>query len=79
MTKIMLAQSIKVCHNVHGRVLTGRVSIHSHLLANGRNPLVVFHRARSLVFFLFMIYINNIYKASNKLSFYLFADDTNLL
>ena len=32
MTKIMLAQSIKVCHNEHGRVLTGRVSIHSHLL-----------------------------------------------
>ena len=32
MTKIMLAQSIKVCHNVHGRVLTGRVSIHSHLV-----------------------------------------------
>ena len=29
--------------------------------------------------FLFMIYINDIYKASNKLSFYLFADDTNLL
>ena len=32
MTKIMLAQSIKVCHNEHGRVLTERVSIHSHLL-----------------------------------------------
>ena len=32
MTKIMLAQSIKVCHNVHERVLTGRVSIRSHLL-----------------------------------------------
>ena len=33
MTKIMLARSIKVCHNVHGRVRTRRVSIHSHLLA----------------------------------------------
>ena len=28
---------------------------------------------------LFLIYINDIYKASNKLEFYLFADDTNLL
>ena len=28
---------------------------------------------------LFLIYINDIYKASNKLRFYLFADDTNLL
>ena len=28
---------------------------------------------------LFLIYINDIYKASNKLGFYLFADDTNLL
>ena len=28
---------------------------------------------------LFLIYVNYIYKASNKLKFYLFADDTNLL
>ena len=28
---------------------------------------------------LFLIYINDIYKPSNKLGFYLFADDTNLL
>ena len=28
---------------------------------------------------LFLIYINDIYKASNKLGFYLFADDKNLL
>ena len=28
---------------------------------------------------LFPIYINDIYKPSNKLGFYLFADDTNLL
>ena len=28
---------------------------------------------------LFLIYINDIYKASNKLGFYLFADDENLL
>ena len=32
MPKIMLTQSIKACHNVHGRVLTGRVSLHSQLL-----------------------------------------------
>ena len=32
MSKIMLAQSIKVCHNVQGRVMTGRVSLHSQLL-----------------------------------------------
>ena len=37
MTKIMLAQSIKVCYNVPGRVLTGRVSIHSHLLTRFSN------------------------------------------
>ena len=28
---------------------------------------------------LFLIYINDIYNASSKLAFYLFADDTNLL
>ena len=28
---------------------------------------------------LFLIYINDIYQALNKLGFYLFADDTNLL
>ena len=28
---------------------------------------------------LFLIYVNDIYKMSNKLKFYLFADDTNLL
>ena len=28
---------------------------------------------------LFLIYVNDIYKASNKLEFFLFADDTNLL
>ena len=28
---------------------------------------------------LFLIYINDIYNSSKKLSFYLFADDTNLL
>ena len=28
---------------------------------------------------LFLIYINDIYNASDKLAFYLFADDTNLL
>ena len=28
---------------------------------------------------LFLIYINNIHNSSEKLSFYLFADDTNLL
>ena len=28
---------------------------------------------------LFLIYINDIYKPSNKLGFYLFADDTNLM
>lgn len=28
---------------------------------------------------LFLIYINDMYKSSNKLTFYLFADDTNLL
>ena len=28
---------------------------------------------------LFPIYINDVYKPSNKLGFYLFADDTNLL
>ena len=28
---------------------------------------------------LFLIYVNDIYKASNKLKFYLFADNTNLL
>ena len=28
---------------------------------------------------LFLIYVNDIYKSSNKLTFYLFADDTNLL
>ena len=28
---------------------------------------------------LFLIYVNDIYKASNKLKFYLYADDTNLL
>ena len=28
---------------------------------------------------LFLIYVNDIYKLSNKLTFYLFADDTNLL
>ena len=27
----------------------------------------------------FLIYINDIYNASDKLAFYLFADDTNLL
>ena len=32
MTKIMLAQFIKVCHIVYGRVLTGCVSIHFRLL-----------------------------------------------
>ena len=28
---------------------------------------------------LFLIYVNDIYKSSDKLAFYLFADDTNLL
>ena len=28
---------------------------------------------------LFLIYVNDIYNSSNKLQFYLFADDTNLL
>ena len=28
---------------------------------------------------LFLIYVNDIYMSSNKMSFYLFADDTNLL
>ena len=28
---------------------------------------------------LFLIYVNDIYKASNKLQFFFFADDTNLL
>ena len=30
MPKIMLTQSIKAYHNVHGPVLTGRVSLRSH-------------------------------------------------
>ena len=28
---------------------------------------------------LFLVYVNNIHKCSNKLRFYLFADDTNVL
>ena len=28
---------------------------------------------------LFLLYVNDIYKSSKKLAFYLFADDTNLL
>ena len=28
---------------------------------------------------LFLIYVNDIYKASNKFKFYIFANDTNLL
>ena len=40
---------------------------------------MVSHRGLYLVLCLFLIYINDIHNSSAKLSFFLFADDTNLL
>ena len=35
--------------------------------------------ATKLVYVAFLLYVNDIHKCSNKLRFYLFADDTNIL
>ena len=40
---------------------------------------MVSHRGLYLVLCLFLIYINDIHNSSAKFSFFLFADDTNLL
>ena len=52
----------------------------SYLLGRSQvTDVNTFLSSKSQISLLFLIYINDIHNSSDKLSFYLFADDTNLL
>ena len=61
---------------LNGRVQTTQIDKE---ISSKRNVLTGVPQGSVLGPLLFLIYINDIYNSSKKLSFYLFADDTNLL
>ena len=61
---------------LNGRVQTAQIDKQT---SSKRNVLTGVPQGSVLGPLLFLIYINDIYDSSKKLSFYLFADDTNLL
>ena len=58
------------------RVQTTQIGSH---VSEKQNTLCGVPQGSVLGSLLFLIYVNDMYKASNKLEFFLFADDTNLL